>query len=238
MSTGWNTQTEDKNSHVLLASTMPGQICIKSIINTRVQINYKTCIPVSTINPKDKNWFIWFWHFACIQEFWSHIWAFDLLRAVERFMAVMCLNQLCRNLRGVVSSMHPHHLMGVHEMSQSTAKWASMKCPNPWLNGCHYKSSLHLWEDTIKGQTVWTFYIYRSHYFWFLNSYHEAIHHVHDVKFSACISKKYFLMSVYTASVIYSSIHLLYKPLRFWLYLQTLWDKVLILWSISESVLP
>lgn len=169
---------------------------------------YKTCIPVSTINPKDKNWFIWFWHFACIQEFWSHIWAFDLLRAVERFMAVMCLNQLCRNLRGVVSSMHPHHLMGVHEMSQSTAKWASMKCPNPWLNGCHYKSSLHLWEDTIKGQTVWTFYIYRSHCFWFLNSYHEAIHHVHDIKFSSCISKKYFLMSVYTASVIYIAVYI------------------------------
>lgn len=107
----------------------------------------------------------------------------DLLRAVERFMAVMCLNQLCRNLLGVVSSMHPHHLMGVHEMSQSTAKWASMKCSNPWLNGCHYKSSLHLWEDAIKGQTVWTFYIYRSHCFWFLNSYHEAIHCVHDIKF-------------------------------------------------------
>lgn len=71
MSTGWNTQPEDKNSPVLLASTMSGQILIKSIINTRVQINYKTCI--CTINPKDKNWFIWFWHFACIQEFWLYL---------------------------------------------------------------------------------------------------------------------------------------------------------------------
>lgn len=132
MSTGWNTQTEDKNSHVLLASTMPGQICIKSIINTRVQINYKTCIPVCTINPKDKNWFIWFWHFACIQEFWSHIWAFDLLRAVERFMAVMCLISSVE-IFGVLCPQCTH-----------TIWWASMKCPNPQLNG-------HPWNVRIHG---------------------------------------------------------------------------------------
>lgn len=80
------------------------------------------------------------------------------------------------------------------------------------------------------------FYIYRFYCFWFFNLYYEVIYYVYDIKFFVCIFKKYFLMSVYIVSVIYSSIYLFYKLLYFWFYLYILWDKVLILWLIFELV--
>lgn len=101
-----------------------------------------------------------------------------------------------------------------------TISWASTNSPNPRLNGCHNNSSLRLCEEAIKGQNVWTVNIFRSHCFWFLNSYHEVI-------FMMWSCLHLFPMSIYTASVIYS------KHTWHWKILLILTNYIL--WVLKDS---